>query len=172
MCPFVPPSVDQAWPGSRRTRQRFRTLPLAGLLLAAVLAAGCSDHTTGGDADEPGTNKRMSASRGEYTKGYQDGARDAKWSISDADLASWSWIWMMEEEYRQGYKQGWADGRRQVKLEDKKKQGDGSAAGRTSRVHLAAAPRNRTHTSLAVPPKATGLNRPASGHDQPVGRGR
>jgi len=146
---------------------------LAGLLLAPLFAAGCSDHTTGGDAGEPGTNKRMSASRGEYTKGYQDGARDAKWSISDADLGSWTWIWMMEEEYRQGYKQGWADGRRQVKLEEKKKQGDGSAASGTPRIPLAAAPRNRTRTSLTAPLRATGLDRPtAGGPDRSASRGR
>ena len=83
---------------------------LAALLLVGI---GCN-----GGADGVSSSRRMTASTGEFNQGYKHGQRDAKWSLIDAH-AGWMWLWMMEEEYRQGYEQGWKDGRAAVKLEKK-----------------------------------------------------
>ena len=82
----------------------------------APLGLGCSEINQG-----PESNKRMSFSTGEFASGFKAGMSDAKWSWTDTHAAR-TWLWMMPEEYRQGYEQGWKDGRNKLKLEKKKQQ--------------------------------------------------
>lgn len=83
--------------------------------LAALVLVGCSDA-------EQSKNDRtsMKFSSGRYNQGYKDGMRDAKMSLFD-DHAGWTWLWMMEKEYKDGYDRGWSDGRGMVRLEGEKK---------------------------------------------------
>jgi len=50
-------------------------------------------------------------SSGEFSRGYQDGMKDAQRSILD-DNAAWLWLWLTEDQYRKGYERGWSDGRK------------------------------------------------------------
>lgn len=86
------------------------------LVTAFALIIGCSDA-------EKSSNKQpaMKYSSGRYNQGYKDGQRDAKMSLFD-DHAGWMWLWMMENEYKDGYHRGWADGRSMVKLEKEQKE--------------------------------------------------
>jgi hypothetical protein len=90
---------------------------LGGLcILPAALGTACSDNNS--NEDPP---KRVTFSTGAFNRGYKDGERDARWSLSDIG-ASWMWLWMAEKEYQQGYDRGWHDGRQAVKLEGKRKE--------------------------------------------------
>lgn len=57
----------------------------------------------------------MFVSGPEFNRGRNDGRRDAKWSWTD-ESASWLWTWMADDQYRQGYKVGWTEGRAEVKF--------------------------------------------------------
>lgn len=142
------------------TRRVCRIYSVLFFLVAAFLGPGCSDINRDGDGQEPGTNKRMSTSKGQYTQGYQDGVRDAKWSLTEANIGSWSWIWMMEQEYQQGYEQGWADGRRQLKLEEKKsKQDENASSGRTGQAPSPGPQQDEARINVANHRKNTSLDR-------------
>ncbi len=62
----------------------------------------------------------MSFSSGQYSQGYKNGMREAKQAWFD-DHAGWMWLWMMDQEYRDGYERGWADGRRTLDLDEKQR---------------------------------------------------
>ncbi|MBN2563082.1 MAG: hypothetical protein JXQ75_19325 [Phycisphaerae bacterium] len=98
---------------SARRCRRWSAVMLAALLL---LGSGCSENHNG-----QGSANRMSVSAGQYSKGYKDGVRDAKWSLTDMH-GGWMWLWMMEQEYRDGYEQGWRDGRSAVDLKKRQEE--------------------------------------------------
>ena len=109
---------------SRAHRRGVRWLNLslcAGCVGLAALAWGCSENQSKADPA-----KRMTFSSGEFNRGYKDGQRDAKWSLSDMS-GGWMWLWMTEQEYQKGYEQGWRDGREAVKLDEKRKQQEGES---------------------------------------------
>ena len=86
------------------------------ILLIACFATGCSDNK-----DEGEGKRTVSSSSGDFGRGYKDAQRDAKWSLTDTS-GSWTWLWMMNKEYQDGYNQGWKDGRGAAKLENKQQQ--------------------------------------------------
>jgi hypothetical protein len=93
------------------------------LIGVAVLAfvVGCSDaQKSKNNNSRSAKQQSMKMSTGRYNQGYKEGMRDAKMSLFD-DHAGWMWLWMMEKEYEDGYKRGWADGRSMVHLEREKK---------------------------------------------------
>lgn len=79
-----------------------------GMLLATIGACQSDDG--------PGGKTRMFVSSKEFNRGRDDGRRDAKLSWTD-DSAAWTWMWMMEAQYKRGYEQGWREGRAEVKFE-------------------------------------------------------
>jgi hypothetical protein len=98
--------------GDRRTNRvnlpRAARKAIAPVLLAGgLLAAGPACN---GDGRSNNGRRTMSLSSGEFSRGYQDGMKDAEASLFDAS-GGWMWLWMMEEEYRKGYDRGWQDGR-------------------------------------------------------------
>ncbi len=83
-----------------------------------MLGPGCANPD-----NEANSQKRMGFSTGGFNQGYKDGKRDAKWSLTDIH-AAWTWLWITEKEYQQGYEQGWKDGREFVRLKEKQKRRD------------------------------------------------
>lgn len=80
-----------------------------GLLCLAAAGTGCSESNGGYAAP-----RRMVSSK-EFDRGRADGRRDARASWTD-DNAAWLWLWMTDDTYQQGYRQGWNEGRAQLKL--------------------------------------------------------
>ncbi len=89
---------------------------LAGL----TLTSACNQAGDNPNSKSSQSEKRMYLSSGEFNRGYQDGKRDAAASLMDASSV-WMWGWMTETEYRKGYDQGWADGRKMKKLQSQQK---------------------------------------------------
>lgn len=89
----------------------FRSM--VALLLTCALCATIGACQTN---DGPGGKTRMFVSTKEFSRGRDDGRRDAKLSWSD-DSSAWTWMWMMEAQYKRGYEQGWREGRAEVKFE-------------------------------------------------------
>src|SRR5438046_2071324 len=86
-------------------------------LLMAVTLPGCQGHDP-----KPGgkTNQGMVKSSGQFTKGYQEGMKQAQKSWGDWNGAG-MWMWMADAQYKQGYDRGWNDGRTMVKLRGNQK---------------------------------------------------
>jgi len=102
---------------------------LVGMLVAAVLATavlvvgtGCSQETNRGS--------RMIRSSEEFQRGMRTGRREAKNSWGEQSGA-WGWLWMMDEDYRLGYGEGWRRGRAEIRFKKQQKhaskQGDSGA---------------------------------------------
>lgn len=51
----------------------------------------------------------------EFDRGRKDGRREAKASWTE-ERADWLWLWMTDEMYQRGYRQGWNEGRAELKL--------------------------------------------------------
>ena len=95
-----------------------KTRWLAAAVLFTILTPACSDN----HKSKPGADRKMVvSSTGKFSQGYQDGQRDAKWSLTDLSGAD-MWLWMTEKEYQDGYHQGWKDGRAVSKLETQAKE--------------------------------------------------
>jgi hypothetical protein len=84
-------------------------------LLTCLLVAGAIAGLACGNQNKRETNKAMFKSDEDFKRGRTDGKRDSKWSMTDAS-ASWMWLWMANEQYGQGYHQGWTEGRAEVKF--------------------------------------------------------
>ena len=127
-----------ASPAGRRALPRWVVVMLLPAVLGWALAGpACSDNNSKSKSSNKNINssntagkqnnadKRMVLSSGEYNTGYQQGKRDAAASLIDANTSGW-WTWMKEAQYRQGYNQGWSDGRQikrlQAKMEEAKQQ--------------------------------------------------
>lgn len=76
----------------------------------------CSEETN--RLGEP--TKRTVYSSTDFDDGRKDGKRDAENSWVDAN-STWSWGWMVSEDYLRGYEQGWTEGRARVNLEAQQK---------------------------------------------------
>ncbi len=90
-----------------------RAIFLLPLLVLLCFGMACSQQK-----QDASSQKRMFHSSGKFTKGYKAGVRDAEKSWTDMH-AGWTWLWMMEREYREGYDEGWSVGRQKTKLRKK-----------------------------------------------------
>lgn len=86
-------------------------LPAAGLL-----APGCNDPSAHRMPEQ-----RVFASSEEFDKGRADGVRDAKWSLFD-ESGAWMWLWMADQNYANGYRHGWREGRAEVQFRKEQEQ--------------------------------------------------
>jgi len=91
---------------------------ILGIMLAGMItaASGCSQETQP-SRDAP----RMFFTSDKFQVGMNDGKRDAKASWSEVNHAG-LWLWMMDEDYRRGYEEGWREGRAEVHLKQDQSQ--------------------------------------------------
>ena len=98
-------------------RNAGRRVLISICLTGGLFVGGCSELEGTGEA------RTIKYSGGEYNRGYRDGMREAKVSLMDQH-AGWMWLWIMDEEYAQGYDRGWQDGRATLDLERQKAASD------------------------------------------------
>ncbi|MBK8268904.1 MAG: hypothetical protein IPK83_11610 [Planctomycetes bacterium] len=94
--------------------------PSLALMCALALACGLSAVSCGEKNNKRQTSTNMFKSDGEFARGRVDGKRDAQWSMLD-DSAAWMWLWMADEQYGQGYRQGWTEGRAEIRFRQEEK---------------------------------------------------
>lgn len=100
---------------------KHRSLASLALLPALCLLPACNgEGGSGGGKDATGKIRTMSISSGQFSKGRDDGRRDAKYSLFEVS-GGWMWLWMADQEYRQGYEQGWNEGRAELRLKESQK---------------------------------------------------
>lgn len=92
--------------------RRFSSRGLLATVVGGCLVLGAACAEPGG-----GSSRRLSLSTGEFNQGFKIGKRDAKWSLTDTH-AGGLWLWMMSNEYTQGYEQGWRAGRGEARLRE------------------------------------------------------
>lgn len=95
-----------------KTRSSHAQHPGFWLIVVIAIIGGVSC----GSNNQSTSQKRMFVSSKEFDQGRTDGNRDAKISWTE-DSAAWMWIWMKDNQYKQGYEQGWREGRTQIKFE-------------------------------------------------------
>ncbi|MBX3395017.1 MAG: hypothetical protein KF841_06580 [Phycisphaerae bacterium] len=94
-----------------RSRRHF----VIAIVCALVSGLACGERNNRNES-----SPSMFVSGPEFNRGRNDGRRDAKWSLTDKN-ASWLWTWMADQQYRQGYKVGWTEGRAEVKFNEEQK---------------------------------------------------
>lgn len=100
-----------------------RFVAARAILLLSLFALLCFGTACSQQRQDASSQKRMFHSSGKFTKGYKEGIRDAEKSWTDMH-AGWTWLWMMEREYREGYDEGWSVGRQKAKLHKKGEEQD------------------------------------------------